>query len=330
MSTRDRLDRMLDRIPGYAGYRDKERRRDSDRAIRDKLATDYGQLADRLGHVATRLANDRKLDAIAVVDRPLTQLRSFLDRVRNAAYGYAPMFANDEVDAGVLDQVAAFDSALADQLPAVEREIAAIEAANPGAPEFRTAADALSASIQQLSDRFDKRNEIIHSGRPLPEKDMLVLLEPAAPDKPPVAWRLQTGDAVSHDGQDYSIIGRVTAEMPRGARRAYQLRGGDDRQWLEVSEAHGGPLYWLSEISLDLTGQPRAVTLGEKAYTLRRDDPARGDVEGRQGAGERPLRYLEYAAGDRVLHVFDWGTQHLALEGVAIDERDIELYTGQR
>lgn len=330
MSARDRLDRMLDRVPGYAGYREKERRRDSDRAIRDKLAADYEKLADRLGRLATRLADERKLDAIALVDRPLTRLRSFIDRVRTATYGYAPIFANDEVDETVLDQIAAFDAALADQLPTVESDIAALEAADPAAPDFRAAADRLSTTIQVLSDRFDKRAEIMHAGRALPEKDMLVLLEPAAPDTQPVAWRLRTGDAVSHDGADYSIVGRVTAELPQGARRAYQLRGGDDRQWLEVGAVHGAPLYWLTQTPFTVTGQPRTVTLGERTYTLQEDIQARGEVEGRQGSGERPVRYLAYAAADRVLHVYDWGAQHLALEGVAIDERDIELYTGQR
>lgn len=329
MSARDRIDRMLDRVPGYAGYRDKERRRDSDRAIRDKLAADYGQLADRLSRLATRLADERQMDAIVAVDRPLNRLRSFIDRVETATYGYAPVFANDEVDETVLDQVAAFDSALADQIPSLESEIAALESADANTGDFTAAAEHLTVSIQRLSDRFDKRNEVIHAGRPVPEKDMLVLLEPAAPETPPVAWRLQTGDAVSHAGTDYSIVGRVTAEHPRGARRAYQLRGGDDRQWLEASESHGGPLFWLSEVRVDVSSQSKTITVGEKTYTLQRESQARGEVEGRQGSGERPVRYLEYSSGDRVLHVYDWGAQKLTLQGVAIDERDIELYTGQ-
>ena len=330
MSMRDRIDRRLDQIPGYAGYRDKERRRDSDRAVRDKLAADYGQLADRLGRLATTLANERKIDAITTVDRPLQRLRSFIDRVRTASYGYAPIFANDEVDESVLDQIRAFDAALADQLPTIERQIATLESADPSTDALGTAAKELEASIQALSDRFDKRNEIIHAGRPLPEKDLLILLESPEPGEPPVVWRLQTGDAVSYDGENYSIIGRVTAQMADGARRAYQLRGGDDRQWLEASDTHGGPLYWLKEVPLEVGGQSRTVTVGDSTYTLQRESHARGEVEGRQGSGEQSLRYLEFAAGDRVLHIFDWGTQKLTLEGVAIHDRDVELYTGQR
>lgn len=330
MSTRDRLDRMLDRVPGYAGYRDKERRRESDRAIRDKLEVDYGRLADRLGRFAARLADERRLDAIAAVDTPLGRLRGFLDRVRTATYGYAPIFANDDVDAGVLDQIAAFDSALADQMPAVESGIARLEAADPDSTDFRSAADDLTASIQLLSDRFTKRGEVIHAGKPLPEKDMLGLLGPATPDQPPVVWRLQIGDAISHEGEDYSIIGRVTAEMSQGSRRAYQLRGGDDRQWLEASATHDGPLFWLSETTVDIDGSPAVVTVEGRDYALQLQTMARGQVEGRQGADEQSMRYVEYTAGDRALHIYNWGAQHLALEGVAIDARDIELYTGQR
>ncbi len=330
MSTRDRLDRALNRVPGYAGYRDKERRRDSDRAIRAKLATDYGQLADRLGRLGNRLAENRKIDAVGIVDKPLTLLRSFIDRVRVATYGYAPAFANDVVDAAVLDQIAAFDSALADQIPTLEEQIASLESADPSAGEFRAAADQIGATVQQLSDRFDRRAEVIHAGRPLPEKDMLALLGPAAPDQPSELWTLRTGDAVSYNGQDYSVIGHVTAGMSSGSRRAYQLRGGDGRQWLEVGDRHDDPLAWLTEAELQLVGRPPSVKLRETDYAFMHETQARGEVEGRQGSDEQSLRYLEYGAGTRVLHIYQWGTQYLALEGVAIDLRDIELYPSHR
>ncbi|HEX5165112.1 MAG TPA: hypothetical protein VFV93_06935, partial [Thermomicrobiales bacterium] len=82
MSSGGTIDRMLDSIPGYAGYRDKERRRDSDRVIRENLAREYGQLADRLGRIATSLADERKILLIPTVDKPFKRLTSFIDRVR--------------------------------------------------------------------------------------------------------------------------------------------------------------------------------------------------------------------------------------------------------
>ncbi|MEX1158963.1 MAG: hypothetical protein WEC79_08560, partial [Thermomicrobiales bacterium] len=119
MSSGGTIDRILDSIPGYGGYRDKERRRDSDRVIRENLALEYGQLAARLGRIAGALADERKIMAIPVVDKPYKRLTSFIDRVRSASYGYAPLFSDTEVDADALDQVALFDRGLADQKAAL-------------------------------------------------------------------------------------------------------------------------------------------------------------------------------------------------------------------
>src|SRR5690606_11714647 len=63
----------------YAGYRDKERRRDSDRVVRERLALEYGQLAERLGRLATSLAQDRQIAAMPLVDRPHKRLVSFIE-----------------------------------------------------------------------------------------------------------------------------------------------------------------------------------------------------------------------------------------------------------
>ena len=83
------IDNALNHIPGYGGYRDKERRRDSDRVIRDSLVLGYTQQAERLQALATQLADDRKIMLIGLVDKPLTRLHTFIDRVNTASYAAA-------------------------------------------------------------------------------------------------------------------------------------------------------------------------------------------------------------------------------------------------
>src|SRR5690606_12407932 len=121
------IDRFLNSIPGYAGYRSKERRRESDRLIREKLAQDYGQAADRLGRLATRYANERDLASVRAINKPHTRLVSFRDRVRSATYGYAPLFAETSIDEAALDQIAAFDRSLADGLEPLQKHIEVLE-----------------------------------------------------------------------------------------------------------------------------------------------------------------------------------------------------------
>lgn len=330
MSLGGRIDRMLDRIPGYAGYRDKDRRRDTDQAIRETLARDYGQLAERLGRLLTRYADERKIAAIGIIDKPHKRLVSFTDRVRTASYGYAPLFSDNPVGNAALDQIAAFDQSLADQQPVIATQIERIEGLDPASPELRDAASALTTTIEALHERFDRRNDVIQTGNEITDTDILALLEPPKPSQPPVAYRLHEGDAVSYGGANYSIVGRVSVEGSGGNLRLFQLRGGDETQWLGSTDRHDAPLYWLRRVESSFqTGAPTIVHENE-SYTVAGSSRGTGDVTG-QGGAERDVavQVHDYRSSEsgRVLMILSWGSTQLALAGEEIAPRDIELFT---
>lgn len=333
MSTGDRIDRLLDRIPGYAGYRDKERRRDTDQAIRETLVRDYGQLAERLGRLLTRYADERKLLAIGIIDKPHKRLVSFVDRVRTASYGYVPLFSGNPVGNAALDQIAAFDQALADQQSVISGQIDEIEGLDPASEQHRSAASALTTTIEALHDRFDKRNDVIQSGNASTDVDVLSLLEPPTPSQPPVPYRLHEGDAVSRGEVNYSIVGRVSIERPRGNLRFFQLRGGEGTQWLGTSDKHGEPLQWLRRFDAVVQAGAPTVTVEDRTYNLGESSQGSGEVTG-QGGSERdvPVQIHHYRGTDssELVMVLSWGSTQLALGGESITQRDIELFTKEQ
>jgi hypothetical protein len=333
MSSGGRIDRMLDSIPGYGGYRDKERRRDSDRVIREKLALDYGQIADRLGRLATALADERKIAAISVVDKPYKRLNAFIDRVRTAAYGYAPLFSENTVDEHALDQVALFDNALADQQEALAAKVGELERTSPDDAAFKTVAGEIVAIVDGLHERFDKRHEVIHAGKALPEKDITSYLEPARPAGPPAVYRLHEHEAVSYDGVNYSVAGRVTVESPDESWRAFQLKGGSDDAWLVVSNDSARQPLWMQRVALE--GNVGDDTVSASGSTYNRDKIVRGkgEVIGISGAAaDQPVEFGHYraATGDEHLFAFDWGTGTIALRGVEANPTSLDIYTRER
>jgi len=332
MSSGGTIDRMLDRIPGYAGYRDKERRRDSDRVIRDTLALDYGQLADRLGALARRLADERRILAVGIVDRPHKQLQSFINRVRTASYGYAPLFSDAPVDAASLDQLAAFDRALADQQEILSGQIDALEAADAAATEYKQLAAAIEKTIQRLDDRFDKRNEVLQSGKASSDPNVLALLESPSKFGPSVAFRIQAGEALSYHGDNYTVIAHVTAESPELSGRASQLRGGEGETWLLAFTDDALSVHWLNRVDIAATMSSPTVTHDGQTYTLDRQISGTGDVIGQGGtASKQPVRLLQYTAPDgSVLDIFDWGTSRLSLLGTRIDHVEIDFFTREK
>src|SRR6476620_1949775 len=111
-STQKRATGWLNSIPGYSGYKDKERRRDADKQVREKVAAALTTQADRVDQVARELATSRQLTAIGPVDALAKQLRHVIDRIATATYGYGGLFSDRPIDERALDQIRQFDESL--------------------------------------------------------------------------------------------------------------------------------------------------------------------------------------------------------------------------
>lgn len=333
MST-GRIEDFLNSIPGYGGYRSKEKRRDADRLIRERLAQDYGQLADRLGRLATRFADERDLTAVRVITKPHSRLVTFRDRVRTATYGYAPLFGETEVDEGALDQIAAFDRSLADGLQPLGEQIEALEQSAPGTDEFITQTAHLAALVEGLHERFAGREELIESGKSLEPQKVAALLgvgiENRAVDRRPTAYNLHDGEAITFSGNDYTVIGRVTAELPSGTWRDFQLKGGENESWLRVPASAGGEFYWLQKVAA--TGEIGAdkLQLGDTTFEREHDEQGTTEVIGQKGSSaSSPVRYCRYRpfSGAETLHVYDWSADNLVLRGAVIDPLELQVWS---
>lgn len=327
----NQINSFLDQIPGYAGYRDKERRRESDRRIREKLATDYGQLADRLSRLARRMAEERKIAAIGLVDRPHGRLVHFISRMETATYGYSGLFSDRPVEEQALDQIAAFDRSLSEHLGAVETAIANLEAADPESEEFRTRSDELAEVVEGLHERFDRRGEVIVTGTALDEVSVSNLLVPVeAGPTTPAAYNLHDGEAVSRAGTNYTVIGRISIETPSASWRIFQLDGGEGKNWLQVPALSDGEFRWFREAQVTGSAGNATLTIDDTTYDLASQGEGTAEIIGPGGSADgQQVEYHQYSdfSGKLLLTVYDWGADQLALAGEVIDPLELELWS---
>ena len=329
-----RMDDFLNSIPGYAGYRSKEKRRDSDRLIRERLANEYGELADRLGRLATRFADERDLDAVRLINKPHTRLITFRDRLRSATYGYAPLFSETSVDEAALDQIAAFDQSLGEGLEPLEASIGKLESTPAGTEGFESAVRDLEAEVEALHTRFARRGDVVESGKALEPKEVAVLLDSVPGqtdvDRRPTAYSLHDGEAITFAGQDFTIVGRVTIDVPSGTWRDFQLNGGNGISWLRVPESTSGTFMWLERVQLPGDLDTEKVQIGDVIFEKQREEQGTSEVIGGQGAsGNTAVRYIQYSpfSGNEALHVYDWGADNLALRGATIDPVEVQIWS---
>jgi hypothetical protein len=169
-------------VPGFKGYMDRERRRDADKLLRTHLAKQFSAQRDRLNRVQQSLLRERNMGAIGEVDRLSGVLQRLIDRINTATYGYTGMFDPVKIEAEDLDQLYAFDMALASGVDQVSSAVDALDSAK--GEEASTAAERLSDLLDELNERLNQRGELLTSGKRLPSdqyQSLLDRLEPLPP-----------------------------------------------------------------------------------------------------------------------------------------------------
>lgn len=151
---------QLDRIPGYSGYQDKERRRDSDRVLRVRVADQIDANALRVEAIQRTAANARDVETVNALEPVVQGLRNLANVVRTQSYGYAGLFANQSVDAAALDQLRLFDEGLLVKSAALTSAVDSLEAGSSAD------ASAITKQIADLKASLKLRAEVIDDGRP--------------------------------------------------------------------------------------------------------------------------------------------------------------------
>ncbi|MDP9363125.1 MAG: hypothetical protein M3Q10_02635 [Chloroflexota bacterium] len=321
-----RVGGLLDRIPGYRGYRAKEDRRDADRRVREHLVTAYDAQADRIERVARDLAARRRLQDIGPVDEFARTLRHFIDRVRTATYGYGGLMGDRDVDAQALDQLRLFDEGLLSGFDELAKPIGDLETALAANGELATPARAGSDVVRRLLARFDLRGEVVETGKAAPQESVMLALQPPRSDEAAPGFDLRQGDALAILGDDFLVDGVVAVEGGAVPLRLFRL-GATPERWLAVARGPWG-MALLTPATAPATGSETA--LDGTTYTAEVAGSGDGEATGAGGAsGSRPVRFwLLIGANEPAARgvVLDWGSERQAYAGRAVHPNDVEVF----
>jgi hypothetical protein len=152
VSLADMLEALARVVPGVSGYLDRERRRDTDKAVRERVAAGLEGIVRELENDKRALVDARDLAALPALDRLAAKLQRLADTVRYAARGYRGLFDVERVSEGTLERLCKFDLDLC-------REVDALRAGARGVREARADRARLAAAIDAMDaalDRFDR------------------------------------------------------------------------------------------------------------------------------------------------------------------------------
>lgn len=157
------LEKAIAGLPGVKGYREKELRREADKQVRDNLARHLESRRRKLTGLQNDLLSAGGLDWMDDMERVVGRLQLFIDRVKTASYGYAPLFGLNRVQEEELDRLAAFDQDLYNQVGPLDEAIGKLEQAVAANDGIKDALRAVGDVVSGMNDTFNRRAEVIQN-----------------------------------------------------------------------------------------------------------------------------------------------------------------------
>lgn len=157
------LEKAIAGLPGIKGYREKELRRDADKLVRENLARQLETRRRQLTSLQNDLLGANGLEWMDDMERVVGRLQLFIDRVKTASYGYAPLFGLNRVDEADLDRLAGFDQDLYKLVGPLDEAIGKLEQAVPNNDGIKDALRGVSDAVSALNETFNRRAEVIQS-----------------------------------------------------------------------------------------------------------------------------------------------------------------------
>jgi hypothetical protein len=157
VSEKNFLEKIAGYLPGIAGYREREARRETDRRLRDFLAGRLDHARGELHGLRNKATDAGELKGLDVIGRLDRALQKSISSLRYADYGYSGMFDQVKIREAELEQIYAYDESLVADAIAVSDKLGAAGAA----PLDVASLTALAEAADQLDLKVVRRREIL-------------------------------------------------------------------------------------------------------------------------------------------------------------------------
>lgn len=158
---RNALERLGEKIPGFRGFQDRELRRDVDRMLRERLASEAAALKGRLRDRARAYTDAGRIGALGGFDRIDRVLDGLSQTIRFSDYGASGLFDAAKIGEPELERLYQFDLSVFDDLAQLDAEAAALPA--PGAEDPAPVLDRLQQALRQVEEKWRRRREVLDS-----------------------------------------------------------------------------------------------------------------------------------------------------------------------
>lgn len=159
-SDMDIFKKIASKIPGFGGYIERQKRRDSDKLLRETVANRFEEQWQRVSALQRDFISTGDIAHVDDLERAAIKMRTFADRLRRATRGYSGLFDAVKINEEELAQIYQYDAAMLDLVDEVGRAIDNVEA-SVGSEGLPAALRNLQNVTQQCIQVYDRRAEVV-------------------------------------------------------------------------------------------------------------------------------------------------------------------------
>lgn len=152
------VERLAKIVPGFAGYKAREDRRASDRALRQAIVSRLDDRRTVVDRTLAECSRQMKFDALEDLEAVRRRLQLVADMVRYAPAGYSGFFDRFEVKEADLDLIYGHDLRVRELVEQVAAQIGALDASSP---TLREQAAAALKGVSDVETLFRARDSVV-------------------------------------------------------------------------------------------------------------------------------------------------------------------------
>lgn len=154
---------LVGKIPGFAGYMERSRRREADQILRETLSARLEESRLQLSTVHQQLSRDivQAMDFAEPLGQADTRLMGLIGKIKDAPQGYAGFFDAVKIKEDDLAEIYAFDESMLAYADQVEADVNALEKATADNEDIGGAIRVLDQTLREANSAFTQRKELL-------------------------------------------------------------------------------------------------------------------------------------------------------------------------
>ena len=160
----DIFKKLASYIPGFKGYIERQNRRAADKLLRETVADRFEEQWKRASNLQSDMVNAGMIALVDDMEKAAIQMRTFIDKIRTASYGYAGFFDAVKINEAELTQLYQFDFAFFEVGEGIGHALDNVEASMGDEEGLKAAIRNLVSLARDAVTTFERRQEVITSG----------------------------------------------------------------------------------------------------------------------------------------------------------------------